>query len=140
MNKMITLEMLNLSDYDPEVDVIVVRVNIGQLPMNKAQDYVNNIKKNIGPLLDARGFDVIFTPHRSEDTKGESDISFQLPEPRLSSSDESNRKELFSYDDMLSAYNTGKEYGQKYGTVDPQNNAPSFTSFIDKLSHHTSRK
>lgn len=56
----IDFEILDLSNYDPEQDIILAYIDIGRLPTQKAKAYLETIKKKMGPKFEKRGFDVIY--------------------------------------------------------------------------------
>ncbi|KKL16329.1 hypothetical protein LCGC14_2496680 [marine sediment metagenome] len=56
----IDFEILNLSSYDPEKDIILAYIDIGNLPPKRAKQYLETIKEKMGPKFDERGFDVIY--------------------------------------------------------------------------------
>lgn len=56
----IDFEILNLSSYDPEKDIILAYVDVGRMPPKRATQYLETIKEKMGPKLEKCGFDVIY--------------------------------------------------------------------------------
>ncbi len=56
----IDFEILDLSNYDPNKDIILAYVDIGHMPPKRSKQYLETIKEAIGPKLEKCGFDVIY--------------------------------------------------------------------------------
>ena len=73
------IEVLNLSAYDPVVDIVIVNVNIGKMPPQRVKRYLEGIKNNLGPMFEERGFDVIYNAVR-EPSIGAASMNVQSKE------------------------------------------------------------
>ncbi len=56
----IDFEILNLSSYDPEKDIILAYINVGNMPTKRTKQYLEMIKEKLEPKFEERGFDVIY--------------------------------------------------------------------------------
>lgn len=56
----IDFTILDLSNYDPEKDIILAYIDIGKMPPQRAKQYLETIKEKMGPKFEERGFDVIY--------------------------------------------------------------------------------
>ena len=62
----IDFEILDLSNYDPNKDIILAYVDIGHMPPKRSKQYLETIKETIGPKLQKCGFDVIYIARNRE--------------------------------------------------------------------------
>ena len=60
----VNFEVLNLSAYDPVVDIVIVNVNIGKMPISRVHAYMKKMKNDLTPMFEKCGFDVIYNPVR----------------------------------------------------------------------------
>jgi len=56
----IDFEILDLSNYDPEKDIILAYIDVGKMPPQRQKQYLETIKEKMGPKFEKRGFDVIY--------------------------------------------------------------------------------
>ena len=61
---MINFEILDLSNYDPNQDIIIAYVDVGKMPPRRAQEYLDGIKEKLQPKFEKRKFDVIYVACR----------------------------------------------------------------------------
>ena len=63
-NKMerVSFEILNLSDYDPEKDIVIAYVDVGEMPPRAGRSYIESCKTALGPLIKEKGFKTLFIP------------------------------------------------------------------------------
>jgi len=59
-------QILNLSHYDPEKDIIIVNVYVGKMRPDAAQKHVSSVRRAFAPLFGERGFDVVYIPYSHE--------------------------------------------------------------------------
>jgi len=87
------VEMLNLSEYDPEMDLIVMYVDVGKMPPQRVRDYLEKVKESVGPLFNKRGFEVLYLPIRDGQPAAVPDIVAKVRE-RV-------RDQITNYDDAM---------------------------------------
>jgi len=56
----IDFEVLDLSNHDPNKDIILAYIDIGKMPPQRAKKYLEEVKKLMNPKFEDRGFDVIY--------------------------------------------------------------------------------
>ncbi len=56
----IDFEILDLSNYNSNEDIILAYVDVGNMPPKRAKQYLETIKEKMGPKFEERGFDVIY--------------------------------------------------------------------------------
>ncbi len=56
----IDFEILDLSNYDPDKDIILAYIDVGRMPPQRAKQYLEQIKEKMSPKFKSRGFDVIY--------------------------------------------------------------------------------
>lgn len=59
-------EILPLSSYNPEIDIIITYVYVGKMPPSRAKEYLEEYKKQLNPIFEKRGFDVIYVAKRND--------------------------------------------------------------------------
>ena len=57
-------EMLNLGEYDRQKDIVLLYVDIGQMPPKNANRHMQAVRDQVKPLFTKRGFDILFIPIR----------------------------------------------------------------------------
>lgn len=57
-------EMLNLSEYDRHKDIVLLYVDIGNMPPKNANRHMQAVRDQVKPLFTKRGFDILFIPMR----------------------------------------------------------------------------
>ena len=62
----IDIEILNLDSYDPDIDMVIMYVDIGKMPPKRAAEHLLKVKEAIQPKFEERGFDVIYVARNSE--------------------------------------------------------------------------
>ena len=61
-------EVLPLSQYDPNQDIIIVYVDVGRMPPSRIPSYLEQYKKQLNPIFEKRGFEVLYVARRLERT------------------------------------------------------------------------
>ncbi len=54
------IRVLELSKYNPEVDIIIIDVPVGKMPPSRVNKYLENVKKCLKPVFEKRGFECLF--------------------------------------------------------------------------------
>jgi len=69
------LEVLPLSSYDPEMDIIICNVYVGKMPPSRVPRYLEKVKERINPIFEKRGFEVLYIAkwHEEQNFKVEVD-------------------------------------------------------------------
>lgn len=58
------IRVLELSKYNPDKDIIIVNVNVGNL--RRASEYLTNVVNQLAPLFRRKGFDSVFIPQNHD--------------------------------------------------------------------------
>lgn len=64
---MISIEMLDLSQYDPKTSIVVFNVNVGGLPAGRARKWLDRARERYGPIFAKRGYTCMFLPSSREE-------------------------------------------------------------------------
>ncbi len=56
----VNFEVLDLSNYNSEQDIILAYIDIGKMPPKRASQYLEEVKALMNPKFEERGFDVIY--------------------------------------------------------------------------------
>ena len=90
---MMSIEILNLSDYDPDQDIVVMYVDVGKMPPPRVKKYIESVKKEIKPMFIERGFETLFIPIRDGQPAAIPDVVSKVREQL--------RDEVDSYDTAM---------------------------------------
>ena len=64
---MIQFNVLELSKFDPDKDIILAYVNVGKMPPNRVHKYMGRIRDEVSPMFKELGFKSLFLPLREID-------------------------------------------------------------------------
>ena len=54
------IRVLELSKYDPMMDIVIVDVPVGKMPPNRVNKYIEQVKDRLKPVFEERGFESLF--------------------------------------------------------------------------------
>ena len=119
---MYNIEILPLSQYDPDKDIILIYVDIGRMPPSRIPSYLEQYKKQLNPIFEKRGFETLYIARRND---------------RVSCEIHVDDKEVAERQEIIKEYDGKEEVEKLIGKIqytEDQNNFDRAKSALDGVS------
>jgi hypothetical protein len=64
--KNVEFEVLQLSCFDPEKDIVIAYVDVGRMSPARANEYIRAAKERLNPMFEERGFKLLCVGRKEE--------------------------------------------------------------------------